>query len=311
LIDRRVHSERNQVGNFIRTRAEPRPPRQMRGFRLGPRPAVRFQERHCSTLATDFPPAVPPCFFRQTPGDCIGPYRKPSIDVFPPDERTPNLRSYIRRAPKDFHGAARRNPSKTSESGHIPWKFIDSAGKLHSQTGFESHEHRAFLRRPGRQPFPIDIPNGRQPSHDAGCRFCIASAPTARRPRVLSAAACILALPAAAQIVPTSPTVLNSNAPEPDNGDFIPRLATDGDPLFIYSTNDGATWSDPALLNTNAATDSEWDTFSDVVADGKGKWIAVWHSPEDLGGTIGEDDDIFMATFSFGRMAAQEWLLYE
>jgi hypothetical protein len=46
--------------------------------------------------------------------------------------------------------------------------------------------------------------------------------------------------------------------------------------------------SDPAVLNTNAATDGENDDdeFAEVFTDGKGVWICAWRTRGTLGGTI-------------------------
>ncbi|MBW2383278.1 MAG: hypothetical protein JRG92_06570 [Deltaproteobacteria bacterium] len=51
-----------------------------------------------------------------------------------------------------------------------------------------------------------------------------------------------------------------------------------------------------AALNTNAASDSGWDTHPQVTTDGVGNWVAVWNSSDSLGATIGSDFDIFFAT---------------
>jgi hypothetical protein len=115
----------------------------------------------------------------------------------------------------------------------------------------------------------------------------------------------------------TAPAALNSNAATDSQGDENPQvttdaganwvavwqsnenlggtIGTDADILVARSTDSGATWTDPAALNTNAATDSHWDKYAQVTTDGAGNWVAVWHSADDLGGTIGTDDDILVA----------------
>jgi len=45
-------------------------------------------------------------------------------------------------------------------------------------------------------------------------------------------------------------------------------------------------WTGPAALNTNAATDSGNDYFSQVTTDGAGNWVAVWESHDSLGGCV-------------------------
>ena len=72
-------------------------------------------------------------------------------------------------------------------------------------------------------------------------------------------------------------------------------IGTDSDILVARSTDNGATWTAPAALNTNATTDTWGDAFPEVTTDGAGNWVAVWTSSENLSGTIGTDDDIFVA----------------
>jgi len=64
-------------------------------------------------------------------------------------------------------------------------------------------------------------------------------------------------------------------------------------------TDNVATWTAPAALNTNAATDSGWDWGPQVTTDGGGNWVAVWRSTDTLGGTIGTDDDILFSCSEF------------
>jgi hypothetical protein len=113
------------------------------------------------------------------------------------------------------------------------------------------------------------------------------------------------------------PVALNTNAATDAGNDVGPQVATDAagnwvavwhsndnlgrtigtDPdIFVSrSTDNGATWSPPAPLNTNAASDVENDQFPQVATDGTGHWVAVWRSRENLGGTIGTDFDIFVS----------------
>ena len=95
--------------------------------------------------------------------------------------------------------------------------------------------------------------------------------------------------------------VLNSNAGGDSESDNNPRVTTDGlgnwvavwrsddslggtigtdpDILVSRSTDDGASWTAPAALNTNAATDSGGDDFrAQVTTDAAGTWVAVWNS---------------------------------
>jgi Neuraminidase (sialidase) len=50
-----------------------------------------------------------------------------------------------------------------------------------------------------------------------------------------------------------------------------------------------------AALNSNAASDSADDWSPWVATDGAGNWVAVWHSQEDLGGTLGTDWDLLVS----------------
>jgi len=114
----------------------------------------------------------------------------------------------------------------------------------------------------------------------------------------------------------TAPATLNTNAATDSGTDEYPQVTTDGggnwlavwfsdedlggigtdrDILVSRSTDNGATWTAPAALNTNAASDSGSDSLPRVATDGAGHWVAVWNSDDDLGGTIGTDADILVA----------------
>lgn len=72
-------------------------------------------------------------------------------------------------------------------------------------------------------------------------------------------------------------------------------IGTDWDILVSRSTDDGASWTAPAALNSYAGTDSERDRTPSVASDGAGNWVAVWASENSLGGTIGTEYDILVA----------------
>ncbi len=115
----------------------------------------------------------------------------------------------------------------------------------------------------------------------------------------------------------TAPVALNTKAAGDDSDDRLPQVTTDGagnwvavwrsddalggtigadfDILVARSTDNGATWTAPAALNTNAATDSGEDSFPQITTDGAGNWVAVWGAAGALGGTIGSDFDILVA----------------
>jgi hypothetical protein len=69
----------------------------------------------------------------------------------------------------------------------------------------------------------------------------------------------------------------------------------DKDILVARSTDDGASWTTPAALNTNATISWGDDSKPQVTTDGAGSWVAVWSSRDSLGGTIGGDHDILVA----------------
>ena len=116
----------------------------------------------------------------------------------------------------------------------------------------------------------------------------------------------------------TAVALFNTNGTTDTGNDFVPILEPDGagnwvavwqsrenlggtagtdTDLFVSrSTDNGATWTAPTLLNSNGTTDTESELLSDIATDGTGNWVVVWHSSEDLGGTAGTDMDIFVST---------------
>jgi len=115
----------------------------------------------------------------------------------------------------------------------------------------------------------------------------------------------------------TYPNSLNGNAPTDGADDLYPAVAGGGagnwiavwhstnslggtvgadyDVLFARSEDNGLTWSAPAALNSNAATDTGQDENPQVLSDGTGTWVAVWFSSDSLGGTLTYNWDIFVA----------------
>jgi len=78
-----------------------------------------------------------------------------------------------------------------------------------------------------------------------------------------------------------------------DSGDG--KLGTDRDILISRSEDAGATWTDPAPLNSTAADDENSDWTPRLATDGRGNWVAVWSSADSLGDTIGVDRDILVS----------------
>ena len=122
----------------------------------------------------------------------------------------------------------------------------------------------------------------------------------------------------------SDPQLLNNNGTSdsgPNTRDIAPQIASnhsgewiavwhsetdlgaaadnDYDIFFAQSSNNGSSWSAPALLNSNGNSDnsdSGHDTYPQVIWDGVNNWISVWDSSEDLNGTAGMDGDIFVST---------------
>jgi len=61
------------------------------------------------------------------------------------------------------------------------------------------------------------------------------------------------------------------------------------------SVDNGANWSGPALLNSNATATVGLDRKPRLATDKAGNWIIVWHSQDSLDGTIGEDWDSLLS----------------
>jgi len=76
---------------------------------------------------------------------------------------------------------------------------------------------------------------------------------------------------------------------------FMPILAL-GVLAFSHVSIAQLTFSAPAALNTNAATDSGNDAAPQVTTDRTGNRVAIWSSADGLGGTVGTDADILVAT---------------
>ena len=122
---------------------------------------------------------------------------------------------------------------------------------------------------------------------------------------------------ATSQIEVGPPSLLNSNGRTDAGDDANPQVTTDGkgvwmavwhstedldgvagddsDILLATSLDNGQTWTSPRVLNTNATSDTGSDELPQVTTDGKGNWVVVWNSLEDIGGTTGADNDIFVA----------------
>lgn len=127
----------------------------------------------------------------------------------------------------------------------------------------------------------------------------------------------VLCVSASSEVVWTGLAPLNANAGGDSGNDYFPQVATDNagrwvgvwhsddtlggtvgtdfDIFVARSSDEGATWSGPAPLNTNAGTDSGSDYSPRIVTDGAGHWVAVWQTFDNLGGTIGTEGDILVS----------------
>ena len=77
--------------------------------------------------------------------------------------------------------------------------------------------------------------------------------------------------------------------------------STDMDIMFARSTDAGATWSAPAFLNNDFASDTRVEDWqARVASDGAGHWITVWRGDDYLRGPYGQDGDIYVARSSDG-----------
>jgi Neuraminidase (sialidase) len=85
---------------------------------------------------------------------------------------------------------------------------------------------------------------------------------------------------------------------------FSGTLGTDNDIVYMRTTDDGLNWSSPNPLNTNATFDSGSDFRPVIKSDGTNQWVAVWSTFDDLGGTIGVDEDI---TYTFSTTNGTSW----
>lgn len=98
----------------------------------------------------------------------------------------------------------------------------------------------------------------------------------------------------------------------PRFADELSGLATDGagtwvatwtlnypdrplDVFYARSVNNGATWSDPELLDNFAALEPAHRVDPKVAYDGLGGWVAVWSTQSTLGGLLSGDQDLVVA----------------
>lgn len=73
---------------------------------------------------------------------------------------------------------------------------------------------------------------------------------------------------------------------------------TDYDIMVARSADAGVTWTAPAFLNNDFATDTRTDWQARITTDGAGHWVAVWRGDDYLRGPYGQDGDIYVARSS-------------
>ncbi len=69
-------------------------------------------------------------------------------------------------------------------------------------------------------------------------------------------------------------------------------LGRDADILFARSADNGSTWTAPAPVSSLAGEDKGQDVSAALATDGKGTWIVVWSSTQDLHGRDKSDRDL-------------------
>jgi len=72
----------------------------------------------------------------------------------------------------------------------------------------------------------------------------------------------------------------------------------DSDLLVVRSADNGANWSSPSALNSDAAADTGFDVNPHVATDRRGNWLAAWESNKSPTGTAGSDRDLRVARFA-------------
>lgn len=121
----------------------------------------------------------------------------------------------------------------------------------------------------------------------------------------------------------TAPAPLNTNATSDQGLDQKPQLETDGqnhwiavwqstesfagqpadnDILCALSGDNGVSWSAPARLNSNAATDNRPDTDPRIVTNATGQWLVVWSSTNNVTGNGIEGDILLSRSNDNGQM---------
>jgi Leucine-rich repeat (LRR) protein/Neuraminidase (sialidase) len=70
---------------------------------------------------------------------------------------------------------------------------------------------------------------------------------------------------------------------------------SDLDILYVRSTDDGLTWSQPAILNLSGFGDTKVDHIPDLATDGAGNWVVAWDRHPNLRDVVPGDWEIGVA----------------
>jgi hypothetical protein len=134
---------------------------------------------------------------------------------------------------------------------------------------------------------------------------------------VLVALVSLTAKPSLGMVIWSEAQPFNTNAQTDVLSDYYVHFTTDGNgkwvcvwcagnlgiaerdfDIFVSRSGDnGATWTEPAILDPFATGPPEIkdDFRPHVYTDGAGHWIATWYSSDNHGGTIGDDTDILVS----------------
>ncbi|MCX7015436.1 MAG: hypothetical protein NTW86_23265, partial [Candidatus Sumerlaeota bacterium] len=80
--------------------------------------------------------------------------------------------------------------------------------------------------------------------------------------------------------------------------------------LLSHSYDGGASWGAPRIVKSGPGVDAMGDFAPAAAASRSNRMMAVWHSEDSLGGTIGTDADI-LAWIKSGWSSAAHWRLYD
>lgn len=83
--------------------------------------------------------------------------------------------------------------------------------------------------------------------------------------------------------------------------EYNPNYESGYSVVFSTTNDNGKTWSPPAPLNPIDTPTSSYDENPQVSTDGKGNWVAVWSSDEDIESSGTDDDIVFVHSTDNGN----------